>query len=321
MRVVKAPGALAAGVAATCAFGSAFAPKSAFAQAADVAQEADVAQAVGYSTDWQVYFIDAASPIMERITGFHTFVLIITILIAVFVTLLLGYVMVRFRAGANPVPSKTTHNPLLEVLWTVIPVLILAVIAVPSFRLLFFQDAVPEPEMTLRVTGNQWFWTYEYPDSGDFVFDAVMLQDDELEDGQFRLLETDNRVVLPVDTNIRIEITSSDVIHAWAVPAFGIKTDAVPGRSNATWTRIEKEGVYYGQCSELCGIHHGFMPIVVEAVSKERFEAWAVETRAKFARNPLPAARKIAARGGLPREESQSSGLPREDAMAQSHTE
>ncbi|MCH8112358.1 MAG: cytochrome c oxidase subunit II [Proteobacteria bacterium] len=264
---------------------------------------------------------------MERINGFHNFVLIITILIALFVTLLLGYVMVRFRASANPVPSKTTHNPLLEVLWTVIPVLILAVIAVPSFRLLYFQDAVPDPEMTLRVTGSQWFWTYEYPDNGNFVFDAVMLQDDELADGQFRLLETDNRVVLPVDTNIRIEITADDVLHSWAVPAFGIKTDAVPGRNNTTWTRIEKEGVYYGQCTELCGINHGFMPIVVEAVSKEQFEAWVVETRAKFAHNALPASRKIAAHGGAPREDAERSGLSRvdglarEDSMALRHAE
>ena len=349
MRVVKAPGVLVPGVAAWMAGVAAWmaGAAAAFAPGAAFAQESDGAQAIGYSTDWQIYFIDAASPIMERIIDFHTFVLIITILIAVFVTLLLGYVMVRFRAGANPVPSKTTHNPLLEVLWTIIPVLILAVIAVPSFRLLFFQDAVPEPEMTLRVTGSQWFWTYEYPDNGDFTFDAVMLQDDELADGMLRLLETDNRVVLPVDTNIRIEITADDVIHSWALPAFGIKTDAVPGRINATWTRIEREGVYYGQCSELCGINHGFMPIVVEAVSKERFEAWAVEAQAKFARNPMPAARKIAARGGrlpvdvmaredaqhsglpredvqhsgLPREDAQHSGLPREDAMTRIHTE
>ena len=172
-------------------------------------------------------------------------------------------------------------------------------IAVPSFRLLFFQDSVPNPEMTLRVTGHQWFWTYEYPDQGSFTFDAVMLRDDELEDGQLRLLETDNHVVLPVDTNIRIEITADDVIHAWAIPAFGVKTDAVPGRNNATWTRIEREGIYYGQCMELCGINHGFMPIVVEAVSKERFEAWVVEAQAKFARSTPPADRRIAERGTI----------------------
>ena len=315
MRVVIVPAALVAGVAAwlTGAAG-AFAPGSAIAQ-----ETADVVQKTGYSNDWQISFIDAASPVMERINGFHNFILIVTILIALFVTLLLAYVMVRFRAGANPVPSKTTHNPLIEVIWTVVPVLILAVIAVPSFRLLFFQDTVPDPDMTLRVTGHQWFWTYEYPDNGNLLFDAVMLQDDELEEGQLRLLETDNRVVLPVDTNIRIEITADDVIHAWAIPAFGIKTDAVPGRSNATWTRIEKAGVYYGQCTELCGINHGFMPVVVEAVSKERFEAWVIEARAKFGHNTLPADRRIDGRRGLRHEDGERGGAPREDAMAQSH--
>ena len=258
-----------------------------------------LAQGKGYSSNWQISFIEAASPVMERINSFHNFVLIIIVAIAVFVMLLMGYVVVRFRASANPVPSKVTHNPLIEVMWTVIPVLILAVIAVPSFRLLFFQDSVPNPEMTLRVTGHQWFWTYEYPDQGSFVFDAVMLQDDELKEGQLRLLETDNRVVLPVDTNIRIEITADDVIHAWAIPAFGVKSDAVPGRINATWTRIEREGVYYGQCMELCGINHGFMPIVVEAVSKERFEAWVVDAQAKFARSTSPADRRFAERGAI----------------------
>lgn len=291
MRVVTALVALVAG-AATLMTGAA----------------AVLAQEVGFSSNWQITFIDAASPVMERINSFHNFVLVIIILIALFVTGLLGYVMVRFRASANPVPSTTTHNPLLEVLWTVIPVLILVVIAVPSFRLLFFQAEVPEPELTLRVTGHQWYWTYEYPDNGNFVFDAVMLQDDELKEGQLRLLETDNHVVLPIDTNIRIEITADDVIHAWAIPAFGVKTDAVPGRNNATWTRILREGVFYGQCMELCGINHGFMPIVVEAVSKERFKAWVVEAQAKFAHNALPADRKIAERGGLPR-------------IAQSHSE
>ncbi len=282
MRVVTALGALMAGALAWMA---GFSPA--------------LAQGNGYSSNWQISFIDAASPVMERINSFHNFVLIIIIAIAVFVTLLLAYVIVRFRASANPVPSKFTHNPLIEVMWTVIPVLILAVIAVPSFRLLFFQDSVPNPEMTLRVTGHQWFWTYEYPDQGSFVFDAVMLRDDELKEGQLRLLETDNRVVLPIDTNIRIEITADDVIHAWAVPAFGVKTDAVPGRTNATWTRIDREGVYYGQCMELCGINHGFMPIVVEAVSKERFNAWVVEAQAKFARGGPPADRRIVERGAI----------------------
>ncbi len=259
------------------------------------------AQQAGHADNWQLGFIDAASPVMERIDNLHNFILVIIIAIAVLVMGLLAYVMIRFRASRNPTPSTTTHNALLEVIWTAVPILILVVIAAPSFRLLFFQDAAPEPEMTLRVTGQQWFWTYEYPDNGNISFDAVMLQDNELGEGQLRLLETDNRIVLPVDTNIRIEITAEDVIHGWAVPAFGVKTDAVPGRVNVTWTRIEREGVFRGQCSELCGINHGFMPIVVEAVSKERFREWVVEAQAKFAHNTLPEDRRIAARGGLPR--------------------
>jgi cytochrome c oxidase subunit 2 len=210
---------------------------------------------------WQAGFQESASPIMARIDSFHDAMLIVITFIALFVLGLLVYVMVRFRAGRNPTPSKVTHNTLVEVIWTVVPVIILVLIAIPSFKLLYAQKVIPEAEMTIKAIGQQWYWTYEYQDHDDLTFDALMIADEDLEEGQLRLLETDNRVVLPVGTNIRILVTAGDVLHAWAIPAFGIKIDAVPGRINETWVHIEHEGVYYGQCSELCGTNHGFMPI------------------------------------------------------------
>ena len=202
--------------------------------------------------------------------------------ITVFVLGLMVYVMVRFNAKANPVPSKTSHNTLIEVVWTVIPILILLVIAVPSFRLLYDQ-ATPEADMTIKVTGYQWYWGYEYPDHSDIAFDALMLEDDELQPGQPRLLTTDNAVVVPVDTTVRVLVTAADVIHNWAMPAFGVKMDAYPGRLNETWFRANKTGIYYGQCSELCGIRHSFMPIMVKVVEKEEFTAWVEQAKVEFA--------------------------------------
>ncbi|MFZ5608303.1 MAG: cytochrome c oxidase subunit II [Pseudomonadota bacterium] len=226
----------------------------------------------------------AATPIMHRIRDFHDLLLVIIISIVALVLVLLLFVMIRFNRRVNPTPSKTTHNTLLEVIWTGVPVLILVVIALYSFPLLTYEDTVPDDvEMTIKATGNQWNWTYEYPDAGGFSFTAVMIPDNELKPGQRRLLETDNRVVVPVDTTVKLLVTASDVIHAWAVPAFGIKIDAVPGRINEVWFKVEEEGVYYGQCSELCGRDHGFMPIVVEVVSKERFAAWLEEARQLYA--------------------------------------
>ncbi len=233
--------------------------------------------------DWQLGFQEASSPVMEKIDWLHNYVLIIITAITVFVTGLLVYVMIRFRRSANPNPSKTTHNVLIEIIWTAVPVLILIAIVVPSFRLLYFMDRHPNPEMTLKVIGYQWYWGYEYPDHGDFAFDSYMIPDEEIKEGQVRLLEVDNRVVLPVDTDIRILITAADVIHAWALPALGVKIDAVPGRTNETWVRIDEPGIYRGQCSELCGAYHGFMPVVIEAVSKEEFERWTKEAAEKFA--------------------------------------
>lgn len=258
------------------------------------------AQAAG-PQPWELGMQPAASPVMREITGFHDFLLWIIFSIAVFVLVLLVYVMVRFRASANPTPSRTTHNSVIEVIWTVVPILILVMIAIPSFKLLYFADRVAKPELTIKATGSQWFWTYEYPDS-KIVFDAQLVPDSDLKPGQPRLLETDNHVVLPVNTNIRLLTTANSVIHSWAMPAFGIKLDAVPGRLNETWMRIERPGMYYGQCSELCGINHGFMPITVEAVSKADFAKWVAEARKKFSAEaaPAPAAEVRFARAAAP---------------------
>ena len=221
---------------------------------------------------------------MEDITGLHDLLLVITTLSTIFVLGLLLNCIVRFNEKANPEPTKTTHNTFLEIAWTALPVLILVVIAVPSFKLLYFADRTPEAEMTLKAIGNQWYWAYEYPDHDALSFAAVMLEDNERKPGQPRLLATDEAIVLPVETNIRLLTTSEDVIHAWAIPAFGVKLDAVPGRLNETWFRIDRPGTYYGQCSELCGIRHGFMPIMVKAVSKDAFKAWVEEAKKKFAK-------------------------------------
>jgi cytochrome c oxidase subunit 2 len=242
--------------------------------------------------DWQVNLQPPATPVMEQLYDFHTLLVWIISAISVFVLGLLLYVIVRFRESANPVPSRTTHHTLVEVVWTVVPVLILVVIAIPSLRILYYSDRVEQAEMTIKAVGHQWYWSYEYPDHGNFTFDSLMKPAEELADGEPRLLATDTRVVLPVDTTIRVLITADDVLHAWAIPSFGVKRDAVPGRINESWIRIEREGVYYGQCSELCGKDHAFMPIAVEAVSKERFQQWVTEAQATYAQvdgTPAPA--------------------------------
>jgi cytochrome c oxidase subunit 2 len=233
---------------------------------------------------WQLGFQPAQSPVMEQIHSFHNLLLWIITLISLFVLGLLAYVCVRFRASAGVTPSKRTHNTILEIAWTAVPVLILVVIAIPSFKLLYFMDRAENPEMTLKAIGRQWYWSYEYPDHGDFTFDAYLVADEDLQEGQPRLLATDNHVVLPVQTDIRLLTTASDVLHSWAMPSLGVKMDAVPGRINETWLRIEEPGMYYGQCSELCGDYHGFMPIAIEAVSKDEFEAWVQQAQEEFAR-------------------------------------
>lgn len=242
---------------------------------------------------WAIGFQKGASPTMERITTLSTLLNGIIILIVVLVTALVAYTAWKFHASRHPVPATWTHNTKLEIAWTAIPALILLLVAVPSFRLLYFMDRTQEADMTLKVTGHQWYWSYDYPDHG-LQFDALMVQDGDLKPGQKRLLTTDNEVVLPVGVPIRIQMTADDVIHAWAVPAFGIKTDTVPGRLNETWVKINDPGIYYGQCSELCGVNHAFMPITIRAVPREQFTAWVDEARVKFAAKPATTATAVA---------------------------
>jgi cytochrome c oxidase subunit II len=243
----------------------------------------------GAPHNWQTGFIPPASPGMASIESFNDVLFVIISLITIFVLALLIYVMWRFSAKRNPVPSTRSHNALIEVIWTVVPILILVGIAIPSFKQLYFLGRVPANiDMTIKATGHQWYWSYQYPDNGGFGFDAFMVPTESLKPGQLRLLETDNVIVLPVDTNVRVIVTADDVIHSWAVPALGVKTDAVPGRINETWFRINKPGSYYGQCSELCGVNHGFMPIRIEAVSKEDFAKWVEGAKTKFAAAEAP---------------------------------
>ncbi len=242
----------------------------------------------GQPLPWQMNLQDAVTPIMKMVVDFHNLLLIVITLISLFVFALIGYVLYRYREERNPVPSRRSHHTVLEVIWTAVPVLILVIIAVPSFKLLYYTDVVPETEFRIKAIGNQWYWTYEYPDQGNFTFDAFMKADEELEEGEPRLLATDNQVVVPVDTKIRLQVTASDVIHSWAVPAFGIKIDAVPGRLNEVWFEAEETGVFYGQCSELCGRLHGFMPIAVRVVTKEEFAAWIEKAREEFAKADGP---------------------------------
>ncbi|NBX04153.1 MAG: cytochrome c oxidase subunit II [Alphaproteobacteria bacterium] len=228
----------------------------------------------GMAKPWQLGFQEAATPVMERLVGMHDILLVIITAITIFVLIALIYICVRFSKKNNPVASKTTHNAKLEVIWTVIPILILVGIAIPSLRLHYYMQNVQEPELTVKVTGYQWYWGYEYPDNGGISFESRIIEDKDLKPGDIRLLSVDNRLVVPVDTTVRVLLTGADVIHAFAVPAFGIKKDAMPGRLNETWFKATKTGTFYGQCSELCGVKHGFMPIVVDVVSKEDFAKW-----------------------------------------------
>ena len=239
---------------------------------------------------WQMGFQPAASPVMERIEDFHHLLLVIITLISLFVLALLLWIMVRYNSRANPTPSKVSHNTLLEVAWTIIPVIILVLIAIPSFRLLYFEAEIPQPDLTIKAIGKQWYWTYEYPQNGDFQFDSLGLSDAAAaKAGEPRLLGVDNVVVVPVNKVVRVITNGADVIHSWAVPQFGVKMDAVPGRLNATWFKAERVGTYYGECSELCGARHAFMPIEVKVVSEADFETWAAAAKKKFADNDVNA--------------------------------
>lgn len=235
--------------------------------------------------NWEFGFQPAATSSAERIQDFHGLLMVIITGITLFVTLLLIFVVLRYNKRANKTPSKVTHNVLLEIVWTVLPIVLLIIIAIPSFKILYKNDRIVEPEMTLKITGYQWYWGYEYPDQGGLTFDSRMVATEDLRPDQKRLLSTDNVVVLPIDTDIAILVTSNDVIHAWTIPAFGVKIDTVPGRTNETWFRIDRPGVYYGQCSELCGKDHSFMPIEVHAVTKEEFKAWTLRATEEFSAN------------------------------------
>ncbi len=238
------------------------------------------------NVNWQLGFNDSVTSVMSDIVHLHDRILLpIIVAISVFVLFLLLYSIFKFRASKNPIPSKTSHNTFIEIMWTVIPCLILIVIAVPSFRLLYKQDIIPKADVTIKATGYQWYWGYEYPDQ-NIAFDANMIETKNLKPNQPRLLETDNHVVVPVNKVIKVLITANDVLHAWAVPSFGVKRDAVPGRINETWFKAEKEGVYYGQCSELCGSRHAFMPITVRVVSDKQYNEWLKESKIKFAKYP-----------------------------------
>ena len=237
--------------------------------------------------DWGLLFQPSVTSSADRIHDFHDMLLYIITGIVIFVFVLLVYVVLKFNAKANPKPSNVTHNVMLEIVWTVVPIIILIIIAVPSFKILYQNDKIAEPEMTLKVTGYQWYWGYEYPDHEGINFMSYMVKTQDLKEGQKRLLSTDNVVVLPIETNIALLVTAADVIHAWAIPAFGVKIDAIPFRTNETWFRIEKPGVYYGQCSEICGKDHSYMPIEAHAVTKEEFKAWVERAKEEFASNGL----------------------------------
>ena len=231
----------------------------------------------GHAGSWQLNLQPSASPILKEISDFHTMLLWIITVITLLVTSLLLYAVVKFRRKKNKKPATFAHNTLIEVIWTIVPVVILIVIAIPSFKILYLEDRVLEPEMTLKVTGYQWYWGYEYSDYDGLEFLSYMIPENEIDadKGQFRLLSTDNPVVVPVDTNIQLLVTAADVLHSFAIPSAGVKKDAVPGRLNETWMRIEKPGVYFGQCSEICGTGHAYMPIEIHAVPKAEFNAWA----------------------------------------------
>jgi cytochrome c oxidase subunit 2 len=251
---------------------------------------------IGAPHPWQMGMRPAFSPVAEHVHALHNELLVILTLVALLVLVLLGYVIYRFNERRNPTASRTSHNAVIEVLWTVLPVIILVIIAIPSFKLLYYSDRTPQAELTIKAIGHQWYWSYEYPDNGNFTFDANLVGDKDLKPGQLRLLTTDNHLVVPVDTNIRLLVTATDVIHSWFMPNFAVKLDAVPGRVNETWFRANQEGVFYGQCSQLCGIHHAFMPIMLEAMSKDKFKAWVDQAKTKFAaiEQPVAAAPKLA---------------------------
>jgi cytochrome c oxidase subunit 2 len=234
-------------------------------------------------TPWQIGMQPPATPVQDRIVVFHDWLLVVTFLITVFVLGLLLYVIVRFHHTRNPVPTRTSHNAVIEILWTVVPVLILVGIAIPSFKLMYYMDRVPNADMTIKVTAHQWYWSYEYPDQAGLSFDSNLIPDKDLKPGEKRLLDVDNPLVVPVGASVRVLVTGTDVIHSWFVPSFGVQEYAVVGRLNESWFRIENAGTYYGECNQICGVNHAFMPIKVVAMPKPEYEKWLGEAKKKFA--------------------------------------
>ena len=248
-----------------------------------------LAQAVGAPKPWEIGMQAAYGPIKQEQIDLHHLVLVIITLITLFVGVLLVWVMWRYNARRNPTPSVNSHNTLLEVAWTVIPILILVVMAIPSFRLIYYEDRTHDPALTIKVTGHQWYWEYTYPDNNNIDFSSYIIPDDQLKPGQMRLLTVDNELVVPVGKDIRILTTSADVIHSWFIPALGVQRYAIPGRTIETWLRADKPGTYYGECNQICGTNHSRMPIVVRAVSDQDFTAWLTQAKTKFS-DAAPAA-------------------------------
>src|SRR5499427_1505686 len=232
---------------------------------------------------WEFGMQAPATPVKERLSAFHDELLAIITVIALFVFVLLAIVILRFNYRSHPVPTRTSHNTVIEILWTVVPVLILVIIAIPSFKLMYYMDRVPNPDMTIKVTGHQWYWSYEYPDQSGLAFDSNLIPEADLKPGQKRLLDVDNPLVVPVGTTIRVQVTGTDVIHSWFIPSFGVQEYAIVGRLNESWMKVERPGVYYGECNQICGVNHAFMPIKIEAVSKGDFQHWLDDAKKKFA--------------------------------------
>ena len=243
---------------------------------------------------WQLSFQDAHSPVQQAVEGLHAMVIWLMAVVTIFVAALLGWVMWRYRASKHPQASRVSHHTALEVAWTVLPVLILVVIAIPSFRLIYFEDRTAAPDMTIKVTGRQWAWEYTYPDQGGIDFISNMIADEDIKPGQLRRLDVDNRLVLPAGKNIRILTTSNDVIHSFFIPSLGVQRYAIPGRTIETWVRIDKPGLYYGECNQICGTNHSAMPISVQAMNDQDFAAWVEQAKTKYASNAGPAPAQLA---------------------------
>ena len=266
-----------------------------FAALAACVPTAGLAQIVQAPHPWQLGMQTAHSPVERNVQSLNDLLLWIIVLITVFVAGLLAYVCWRYNARRHPVPGRTSHNTVLEIAWTVLPVLILVIIAIPSFRLIYFEDRTYNPDMTIKVTGHQWYWEYGYPDSGDLHFDSYMVPQEDLKPGMIRNLSADNQLVLPVGKNIRILTTSGDVIHSFFIPSLGVQRYAIPGHTIETWMKVDQPGDYYGECNQICGTNHSAMPIHVHAVTPTEYTAWLEQAKTKFASDAGPGTQHYAA--------------------------